>query len=166
LTALINQLLDVSKIEAGKLLIEPKRVDLAALVREVCADARRPVDVRCPAHLDAEVDPVRIEQLLSNLIENAIKYSDEDAPIEVALEMAESGAISLLVTDRGIGIPESARELIFERFHQAPSSASGGGMGLGLYISRQIVDLHGGTIAAEPGPVCGTRMRVTLPAVH
>jgi PAS domain S-box-containing protein len=166
LTALINQLLDVSKIEAGKLVIEPKRVDLAALVREVCAQARRPVDVRCPAHLEAEVDPLRIEQLLSNLIENAIKFSDEDAPIEVTLETAESGAITLLVTDRGIGIPDSARELIFERFHQAPSLQSGGGMGLGLYISRQIVEMHGGTITAEPGPVCGTRMRVSLPAVH
>lgn len=132
-------------------------------MREVCEHTGHAVRLHSPEHLVARVDPLRIEQLLSNLLENAIKFSGENAEVEVGLERCD-GAITLLVTDHGIGIPEQAREQIFERFHQVASRPSRGGMGLGLYISRQIVELHGGTIKAEPGPVGGTRMRVVLPA--
>jgi signal transduction histidine kinase len=110
----------------------------------------------------AMVDPVRIEQVLTNLLDNAIKFSDETSPIGVVLEQSLH-ALTLTVSDRGIGVPLGQRERIFERFHQVPSHPLRGGMGLGLYISRQIVELHGGTIAAEFPDSGGTRMRVSLP---
>jgi PAS domain S-box-containing protein len=163
LAALINQLLDLSRIDAGKLLLQRKRIDLAALVREICQGARRAIHLRSPDRLTAEVDPLRFEQLLTNLIDNAIKYSDETAHIDVALEQVASGAITLAVTDRGVGIPAEQLEHVFERFYQVPSRCDRGGLGLGLYITRQIAELHGGTITAESPLEGGTRVRVTLP---
>jgi signal transduction histidine kinase len=160
---LVNQLLDLSRIQSGRLVLEAKLTNLAALVGEICANARRDIRVRTPTELMAEVDPLRFEQLLTNLIDNAIKFSDETTEIAVTLEHPPSSAITLLVTDHGIGIPPDERELVFERFHQVRSHPIRGGMGLGLYISRQIAELHGGTLTAEFPEPGGTQMRVTLP---
>jgi signal transduction histidine kinase len=112
------------------------------------------------------IDPLRIEQVVTNLLDNAIKYSPEGGQIEVTLTANEHEPVRLTVRDRGVGVPMEHRALIFDRFYQAHAGGpltSMAGMGLGLYISRQIVELHGGTIEAEFPEDRGTRLVVTLP---
>ena len=174
LTRLVTQLLDLSRIRAGQLVLEPEATDLAALVEGVAATAQatvgQPVQVRGGqprgARVRASVDPLRLEQVLINLIDNATKYGQ--GPIEVEVVQPSPAAVQLAVRDRGPGVPPEHRQQIFERFFQARSTAKGegqvGGLGLGLHISRQIVELHGGRIEAEFPPEGGTRFVVTLPA--
>ena len=111
------------------------------------------------------VDPLRLDQLLTNLLDNAIKYGSTDAPIEVALTECPGGQVEIAVRDHGSGIPEAKRGQVFERFFQAHAEGYQSGLGLGLYIGRQIVELHGGTIWAEFPPDGGTRLVVRLPVV-
>jgi signal transduction histidine kinase len=113
--------------------------------------------------LVAEVDPVGIEQVLSNLLDNAVKYSPNGGRIDVEVGRAGTEHALLAVRDRGIGIPPEKREAIFGRFYQAHVEDHRSGLGLGLYISRQIVTQHGGDIAVEFPPDGGTRFVVTLP---
>jgi signal transduction histidine kinase len=106
---------------------------------------------------------MRLEQVLTNLLDNAIKYSPEGTEVEVTLAPVESDMVELTVRDHGSGIPVENREQLFQRFYQAHANGHQGGMGLGLYISRQIVELHGGTIDAEFPTDGGTRFVVRLP---
>jgi signal transduction histidine kinase len=101
--------------------------------------------------------------VLTNLLDNAIKYSPDGGPIEVALDQCASGSHELSVRDHGIGIPPEKRARIFDRFYQAHADGYRSGMGLGLYISRQIVQLHGGELLAEFPPDGGSRFIVRLP---
>jgi two-component system sensor histidine kinase VicK len=95
-------------------------------------------------------------------VDNAIKYSPAGGP--VGLRVASRGdSVRIVVTDRGLGIPAEHRGRIFDRFHQAHQERRLGGMGLGLYISREIVELHGGTLVCEASSEAGTRMAVTVP---
>ena len=119
--------------------------------------------VRTPATLQALVDPLRLEQVLTNLVDNAIKFSPRDGQIDVDLSVNSIGMVRLTVTDRGPGIPPEGRQRIFDRFYQARSGDLASGMGLGLYICRQIVELHGGSINAEFPAEGGTRFVVILP---
>lgn len=109
------------------------------------------------------VDPLRLEQVVSNLIDNAIKYSPDGGPIEIELNQADN-TIGLSVTDRGLGIAPEHRDGLFKRFYQAHEGKYYGGLGIGLYISRQIIELHGGEIYAEFPPNGGSRFVVALPA--
>jgi signal transduction histidine kinase len=168
LSRLIAQLLDISRIEAAKLMIEPERTDLVGLVEEAAARARalterHPITVQAPPRLEAEVDPLRLEQVLTNLLDNAVKYSPEGGPIEVGVASPHDGFAQISVTDHGLGIPPEKRGQIFERFYQAHTAAQRGGLGLGLYISHQIVEQHGGELAAEFPADGGTRFLVRLP---
>jgi signal transduction histidine kinase len=106
---------------------------------------------------------LRLEQVTSNLLDNAIKFSPKGGRIEVELADLTPGMARLTVTDSGIGIPPDRREHIFERFYQAHDRDHVSGMGLGLYISRQIVELHGGSIAHELPPDGGCRFVIDLP---
>jgi signal transduction histidine kinase len=106
---------------------------------------------------------LRLEQVVANLLDNAIKHSPYGEPIAVTLSLPEAGTIELAVSDRGIGIPIEARDRIFERFFQARPDDATQGLGLGLYVSRQIVELHGGEIRADFPAGGGTRFVVTLP---
>ncbi len=169
LTVLINDLLDVARIRAGRLTLHVQRVDLGGLLERSVAAQREgrpgPVSLRSsggPVHLDG--DPARLEQVFDNLLDNAAKYSAPDEPIEVSLEVGSDHAV-VSVHDRGIGIPEEQRALLFERFFRArnASSRSAGGLGLGLYISRDIVDRHGGRISVESEQGKGSTFRVELP---
>ena len=101
--------------------------------------------------------------MLINLIDNAIKYSPDGGPVTVEVSTPDPAAVQISVTDRGMGIPIEHRAHIFVRFYQAHSRSYLGGMGLGLYISREIVELHGGQIRAEFPEAGGTRFIVTLP---
>ena len=172
LARLVGQLLDISRIQSGKLAIEPRATDLSQVVREVLDSARQQFNghtlvARLPEELPAHVDPLRIEQVVTNLIDNAIKYSPEGGQIDVVVEPDfERESVVLSVRDRGVGVPLEHRAHIFDRFYQAHAGGaltSMAGMGLGLYISRQIAELHGGSIDAEFPDDGGTRFLVSLP---
>jgi signal transduction histidine kinase len=124
---------------------------------------RHTLVLRSPARLMANVDPIRLEQVVTNLVDNAIKYSPKGGAIDVRIGVRK-GMLRVEVADRGIGIPLEHRALIFDRFHQAHQEHRLGGMGLGLYISRQIVELHGGQLVCVASDAAGTRMLVTIPA--
>ena len=168
LARLVGQLLDLSRIDSGKLKLERRVTDLAALVEQVAAAARSLTDqhtivVSAPASLEAEVDPLRLEQVLTNLLDNAIKYSPDGGAVEVVLRQSAPRRVELSVRDHGLGVAPDRRARIFERFYQAHDDSHRQGMGLGLYVSREIIDLHGGQIRAEFPDDGGTRFVVWLP---
>ncbi len=168
LTRLIGQLFDVSRLDQDKLAVERVPTDLALLADKLVASfrgrtSRHSLALAAEPGLSAEVDPVSIEQVLSNLLDNAIKYSPDGGRIDIEVGQADGEHARLAVRDRGIGIPPEKRGAIFERFYQAHAEDHRSGLGLGLYISQQIVAQHGGEIAAEFPPDGGTRFVVRLP---
>jgi signal transduction histidine kinase len=169
LARLVSHLLDVSRLETGKLVLERKLTDVARLIEEVAGDAQartatHALRVAVPGPVLAVVDPLRLEQVLTNLVDNAIKYSPQGGPIDLELSTPDRDTLQLAVRDRGVGIPPESQPLIFDRFYQAdPVLHHSSGMGLGLYISQQIVELHGGRIEVEAPPDGGTRIVVRLP---
>ncbi len=170
LTTLVSQLLDLSRLEAGRLTLEREVTDIARLTGDVIATIQRTTNthtlqLHAPPHLNAFIDPIRIEQVLVNLLDNAVKYSPEGGAIIAELTMPDAQTLCLSVTDHGLGIAPEKRQHIFERFYQAHQDGYRGGMGLGLYISRQIIELHNGQISAEFPPEGGTRIIVRLPAL-
>ena len=180
LARLVEQLLDVSRLDQGKLAAEREETDLAALVGHLVEEFRARTSkhtftLAADAALLAEVDAASIERVLSNLLDNAIKYSPDGGAIDVELhgEMTDgataegqpAGRVRLAVRDHGIGIPEEKRTAIFGRFYQAHAEDHRSGLGLGLYISHQIVAQHEGQLAVEFPPDGGTRFVMLLP-VH
>ncbi len=172
LARLVAQLLDVSRLQSGKLIVERKPSDLATLVQEVIDSCRNQLnehtlEAYLPSELWVSIDPLRIEQVVTNLIDNAIKYSPEGGEIEVGLTCDERTSLAqVVVRDHGVGVPPEHRAHIFDRFYQAHAGGpltGMAGMGLGLYISRQIVELHDGSISAEFPDDGGTRFIVRLP---
>jgi PAS domain S-box-containing protein len=168
LNDLITNLLDVSRIKTGLLDLNKESSDLADIVRDVAqrfgetaTKSGSSIELGTLVPARGEWDRLRLEQVITNLLANAIKYG-RGKPIEVALEESER-CFALIVRDHGIGIERSYLERIFERFERAPSSRSYGGLGLGLYISSQIVEAHGGSIEVESEPVRGSTFTVRLP---
>jgi PAS domain S-box-containing protein len=172
LTALVEDLLDVSRIRLGQLALRPQPLDLIALVREIAdryreqADDRHDLELVLPADSCLiEADPTRLAQVLSNLVENAVKYSPDGGEIRVTLRPVDGGVL-LSVADPGIGLPTGASTTIFEPFGRARNAETSGipGLGLGLHISRGIVERHGGRIWAESeGEGRGTTVALWLP---
>jgi len=170
LARLVGQLLDISRVEAGMLALDRQPIDLVEVMNGLVASARVRTDrhtvVLCaPASAHAVVDSVRLEQVVTNLLDNAIKYSS-GGEILVELSVISPETVQLALRDHGVGIPFEKRKHIFDRFYQAHETShrsSLTGMGLGLYISRQIIELHGGEIHAEFPPDGGSRFVVTLP---
>jgi PAS domain S-box-containing protein len=168
LTLLIDSLLDVSRLQSHHLQLELKEVDLSGVVRDVVAQlgsvlarTHTPLSLRADTPVVGQWDRVRLEQVVTNLLDNAIKYGAK-APIEVTVAL-ENGSAVLTLRDRGIGISPERLPFIFGRFERAVSSRHYGGLGLGLYIVRQIVELHGGTIQVESSPGQGSTFTVRLP---
>jgi signal transduction histidine kinase len=166
LVRLVEELLDVSRITSGRLQLDLEPVDLGALVYEVLGrfqDHTRRSEVRIAIRdaISGTWDRLRIDQIVTNLVANAIKYG-EDKPIDVTVERRDSHAV-LTVQDRGIGISEEDQRRIFERFERAVSERHFGGFGLGLWIVRQIVEAHGGTVSVESAPGHGSTFRVEIP---
>ncbi|HVK68607.1 MAG TPA: PAS domain-containing sensor histidine kinase [Polyangium sp.] len=168
LAALIDRLLDVSRITAGKLDLCLDEVDLCALVHDVVTRfGRETEDAGCQLSFPYDNpilgtwDRLRLEQVVTNLLGNAIKYG-RGKPIEIGLE-ADEGTARLTVRDHGVGIAPEDQAKIFERFERAVSNPSFGGLGLGLWIVRQIVEIHGGTVRVESAPGKGSTFRVELP---
>jgi signal transduction histidine kinase len=172
---LVEQLLDLSRLEAGVAPLDRRRFELGALLERVVEEsrmhrehaARRDVSVGVhvdPTRLDVLGDPERIHQVVANLLDNAVRHSPEGGRVEVGAR-PENGHIRIEVADQGPGIPPSEVDRVFERFHRADRmrSSDDGGSGLGLSIARWIVDLHGGQIRVEQNQPRGCRMVVALP---
>jgi signal transduction histidine kinase len=169
LVRLIGQILDVPRLHAGLVALDRQPADLGALVRQAVATAqlqteRHTITVDAPDGIMASVDAARLEQVLANLLDNAIRYSPGGGPIEVALRCSDPHTIQLSVRDYGAGVPPEHRPHIFDRFYQGHRLSHASGLGLGLYFAREIVDLHGGRIEAEFPADGGTRVIVSLPA--
>jgi PAS domain S-box-containing protein len=168
LSRLVSRLLDIARIEGGRLVIEPVVADVVPLVQGVvdsiqAGTSRHRLVTNEPAELQALVDPLRFEQVLTNLLDNAVKFSPEGTQIDIDVSRTSLGMLRVAVTDRGSGIPPEDRDRIFDRFYQAHAGPHASGMGLGLYICRQIVEQHGGSIVAEVPPGGGSRFVVILP---
>jgi signal transduction histidine kinase len=169
LKRLVIELLDASRAEQGQLVTERSEVDLTAIAREVCARYnadRHPIKVEAPAPVIGEYDPIRIEQLIENLVENAVKYSPSGGKVRIVVGQ-EDGQAHMSVSDSGIGIPAQDLPNIFNRFYRATNvdDRRFAGMGLGLYICKAIVEQHGGRIWATSQPGQGSTFLVTLPLV-
>ena len=170
---LVEDLLDVSRIISGKLHLEVRPMDLAAVV-EAALDAIRPAADAKAIRMDSSLapgaeyvagDPSRLQQVIWNLLSNAIKFTPKGGRVDVDLRRAESH-VELTVRDTGEGISAEFLPHIFERFRQADSTSTRahGGLGLGLGIVRHLVELHGGTVRAEsPGRGGGSTFVVSLP---
>jgi signal transduction histidine kinase len=165
---LVERLLDVSRIAGDKLAMSVEEFDLVAAVRQVVDDLRDAAvgagsDVRlvAPACLVGQWDKARIEQAVTNLLSNAIKYG-EGKPIDVSIHTVD-GQARLVVADQGIGISPSDVERIFGRFERAVSMRHFGGLGLGLYVTRNIVEAHGGTIRVSSRAGHGSSFTIELP---
>jgi signal transduction histidine kinase len=127
-------------------------------------DRRHRIALVAPPAAEAVVDPTRVEQVLTNLLENAVKFGPRGSTIEVEVAEADDG-VRLAVRDTGPGVPEEKRAALFERGAQAHGHGHLGGLGLGLYVARAIVTEHGGRIWAEFPSTGGTRFVAWLPRV-
>jgi signal transduction histidine kinase len=167
LSALVDDLLDASRIEEGKLEVRREPIDIADVVRHI-AERKRPEKARividARERLTGSFDRRRIEQLVDNLVDNGLKYSDEDSRVEVRA-WREDSLIHISVRDHGIGIPAPDVALVFDRFHRAGNvdARRYAGIGLGLYICRGIAQEHGGRIWVESTVGRGSTFHVVLP---
>jgi len=170
---LIEDLLDLNRIMAGKVRLVVKQVSLLEIVQSVIESVEpgaKAKDIRLESRLEADAPPVagdsdRLQQVVWNLLSNAIKFTGKGGRVDVVLRRAGASTV-LSVADTGIGIPESFLPRVFDRFSQndASTTRSFGGLGLGLAISKQLVELHGGTIrASSPGEGRGATFFVELP---
>ena len=168
---LVNDLLDVSKIEAGAIDLTPETTDLAELVdrivrlnRLLASEKEIEVELETPDSLEAVVDPGKIEQVLTNLLTNAVKYSETGTTVRVELR-AEGDGVVLAVADEGQGIPPDELEELFEPFASTSVQATAGeaSTGLGLAITQRIVQAHGGRIEVESEVGEGSTFTVRLP---
>ncbi|MGH2351977.1 MAG: sensor histidine kinase, partial [Chloroflexota bacterium] len=170
LCGLMDQLLDVSRVEAGRLVLDRHSVDLKEIAEDVVA-ALQPITpqyrliVRGEGPVPVLADRLRLEQVLTNLVTNATKYAGGGDRIELEVDEATDDTVRVAVRDYGVGIAPEHRERIFERFYQVPGAVRVGGLGIGLFVTRQIVERHGGTITVECPSDGGTRFAVTLPRV-
>ncbi len=168
IVSLVDMLLDISRIRSGKLVLSPARVDLRNVINDVASllatelsRAGSELVVHAPEPLIGFWDPLRLEQIVTNLLTNAIKFG-RGKPITVdAVRQGDQARLS--VADHGIGMPADRRSRIFEPFTRLVSPRHYGGLGLGLHITRTIVEAHGGTIAVESEEGSGSKFIVTLP---
>ena len=168
LIRLIEDMLDVSRIRTGKLSIRPARFDLTQLVRNLLenfapqvAAADSSIQLLAEQPVEGHWDEFRIEQVVSNLLTNALRYGAK-SPVDVRV-YAEHGEARVEVRDRGIGISEDNQKRIFQQFERVTAKHAVAGLGLGLFISEQIVAAHGGTIEVESRIGEGALFRVCLP---
>jgi signal transduction histidine kinase len=169
LSRLITQLLETVRSQAGKLELDGRPTDLVELARRGIEHlqnqtSRHDLVLRAAGPVWAEIDAIRFEQVIVNLLDNAIKFSPGGGPIEVEVGQAAPNLVRLSIRDHGLGVPPEHRDRLFERFYRAHGGDHRSGMGLGLYITREIVEMHGGHIEAVFPPDGGTQFVVELPA--
>jgi signal transduction histidine kinase len=166
---LVEELLDVSRLEAGPLSLRRERVDLESLLKEVVdalsEDLRRAgctARIHSTGPLVGHWDRMRLEQVIENLIRNAITYG-AGKPIELHLRSEREGRARLAIQDHGIGIEKAQQDKVFLRFERAVSPRHYGGLGLGLYIAKQLVDAHRGSLWVESELGQGSTFWIELP---
>ena len=165
---LIDDMLDASRIRSNRLSIRPAPVELSALLARVvdtlsnqASDAGATITLKADTPVTGVWDAFRIEQVVINLLTNALRYGG-GKPVEVTLHALPDSA-RIEVRDQGMGIPETALQRIFEQFERVTGNDGTGGLGLGLYITRQLVEAHGGLISVRSRPGEGATFEVTLP---
>lgn len=171
MTRLIEDMLDISRIQHGMLSIRPQPTDLGELARRVVADfegqyqqspQQVPLQLQAQPGIVGHWDDSRIAQVLINLLSNALRYG-QGKPVRVDVDVDDEGRARLTVTDQGPGIPAEDQRRIFQQFERLAATAKAPGMGLGLFISQQFVQAHGGHIAVHSAPGQGARFEVLLP---
>jgi PAS domain S-box-containing protein len=173
LVRLVDDLLEISRITGGKIELRREPVELSAIVRTAVETSRPLIDAAghqlaiqvAPEPIILDADPVRLAQVLSNLLNNAAKYTDRGGQIWLSAGL-EAGSAMLSVRDNGSGISAEMLPHVFDMFAQVEQTRtkSQGGLGLGLAVARTLVELHGGTITAQSGgPGCGSQFVVRLP---
>jgi signal transduction histidine kinase len=175
LLSLVNDILDLARAEAGRLVVSPVEVDLAEVVagiRPSMEGLTRAGQIEAAVYLGEELrvmaDPTRVREILLNLIDNAVKYTPPSGRVEVAATRRTDGMVEVSVLDTGIGIPPEVGDRIFEPFFRVVGSEPQRGQassGLGLALARRLIEAHGGTISYTSDPKKGTRFVFTLPAV-
>jgi signal transduction histidine kinase len=172
ISRIAQDLLDVSRIELGRLSLERQRVSLEEATRALLSEieptlGQHPVTLHVEGRVpEVFVDPARLSQILTNLLDNAAKYADAGSPIRVTLR-PEAGGAALTVEDRGPGISAADLGRLFDRFFQAPRAREKNtGLGLGLYIVKGLMEAQGGTIAVESTPGQGSSFRLWFPAAR
>lgn len=168
LIKLVEDLLDVSKIEAGRLSLNLEETNLTTIVQELiqrlCGQAELAdceVNLEAPKEMLLTCDPYRIDQVVTNLLINAFKYAS-NGPVKVQI-IDDGSEVIIVVSDKGPGIEKEKLPLIFNRFERAISHANISGLGLGLYISKTIIEAHGGTIDVESTIGKGSKFTVRIP---
>jgi len=170
LVQLIERLLDVSRIQLGRLHLDPKPVGLMTLLRRVAEEHQaaipdHPIVTLLPeGEVIGRWDEMRLQQVLSNLLSNAAKYGPEDSPIELSAHVDTEHTV-ISVRDQGVGIDPDKLPHVFDRFYRTPKASQSQveGLGLGLFVAREIVLAHGGAIWAESAPGQGSTFYVRLP---
>jgi signal transduction histidine kinase len=182
LTNIVSTFLEVTQINRGQLTLNLEEINLADIAQQVVADhsaTSAKHSIRCTIESASQPylvrgDSARLLQVLANLVQNAIKYSPYGGLITVSLcQHANGKGVSLIevcVADKGIGVPKDAQVHLFERFYRAPNSEGNKarGIGLGLYVVAQLLQMHGGTIRVESSGICGegSRFIFTLPLLE
>lgn len=169
LTRLVGQLLDISRLDAGKLVVDRAPADLTAVVHSAVRIARawgtaQRLIVTAPHAAPAVVDALRLEQVVTNLLDNAFKFSPAGGVVQVTVTPLPPGRWQITVRDEGVGVPPDARTHIFARYSQGQRGGNFWGLGLGLFISRQIAELHGGALEIAPADGPGATFVLTVPA--
>jgi two-component system sensor histidine kinase KdpD len=165
---LINNILDMARLDAGVVELNKQWHPLEEIIGTVLTRLHkhlegRPVKVKLPEGIPMVfVDAVMIEQVLINLLENAVRYTPEGSQLDITAEMS-THAVEIAVADYGAGIPKGREEHLFEKFYQARHEAAQSGVGLGLAICRAIVEAHGGRINAQNRPEGGAVFTFVLP---
>jgi len=166
LSRLIAELLDVARIDTGRLQVHPRPCDLVALTERVVASVQhatsRTITLRAEPVSSVMADPDKVTQVVTNLVENAVRHGEGDVAVTIAPDPTDPGYLAVTVVDEGEGIPEELRQRVFTKFWTA---SSGGGSGLGLYIVNGLVRAHGGTVTIEDRPGGGAVVTVTWPVV-
>jgi len=166
LEKLVNNLLNLTRLETGQVQVKKEWVPMEEIVGSALNRMETQLgDRRVVLRLQetwVPLDPVLMEQVLINLLDNAVKFSPSGSPLEIG-SRAERGVAILTITDRGLGLTPGEEERIFEKLYRGSHSASAPGAGLGLAICRGIIQAHGGTIRAESASGGGARVIITLP---
>jgi signal transduction histidine kinase len=178
LDRLVGDLLQASRLQAGKLEYQLAPCDLVAVMREVVMEqqqlfSERGVQLHIPIEyeqLPVIADALRIGQVITNYLGNALKYSDPQQPVEVSLQREQEGYVRIVVRDTGPGLSTEEQEHLWERFYQVKRvNELGGtyrGLGLGLFISRAIIEAHGGRVGVESEPGNGSSFWFSLPLLQ
>ncbi|MBM7650487.1 signal transduction histidine kinase [Bacillus ectoiniformans] len=169
---LIENLFELAKIDQNNFTIMKQEIELCPLIQDLAAKVAPAFDRKnitlqttCPKKLHAFfADPIRLEQVILNLLDNALKYSEENTVVRIDVSSEEGGKVKITVSDQGVGIPESELQNIFKRLYRVEKSRSrgNGGSGLGLSIVKELVEAHGGTVTIESVETKGTTVQILL----